>query len=140
MRPWSRQLRHAGGALGTLVAVGCAPPIPDGGFDAPDPASHIYAAVGVAERWNSTEPPEARIRPPKTTLQNLVVMLQSSDPAARLISGDTLKLVTGRDFGFKASASPPVRFEAAARWRTWVDTLPDETPTTEATAGRGTSP
>ena len=68
------------------------------------------------------------------------MMLQSSDPAARLISGDTLKLVTGRDFGFKASASPPVRFEAAARWRTWVDTLPDETRTTEVTARRGTSP
>ncbi|MHC4792693.1 MAG: hypothetical protein ACYTDE_00170 [Planctomycetota bacterium] len=129
------KLRWLGGVLGTLVAVGCAPPIPDGGFDAADPASRIYAAVGVAERWNSTQPPEARVRPPKTTLQHLVVMLQSSDPAARLIAGDTLKLVTSRDFGFHPSASPPTRNEAVQRWRTWVDTLPDETQKTAPQGG-----
>lgn len=148
MPPWGRQLRSAGGVLGILLAIGCAPPIPDGGFDAPDPSSRIYAAVEVAQRWNSTEPPEARVRPPKATLQHLVVMLQSSDPAARLIAGDTLKLVTERDFGFDASASPPVRFQAMERWRTWVDTLPDETAdttntantaSTEAAGARGTS-
>lgn len=130
----STQRRCLAGVLGTLVAVGCAPPVPDGGFDGPDPSSRIYAAVAVAERWNSTEPPEDRARPPKTTLQHLVVMLQSSDPAARLIAGDTLRLVTGRDFGFDPSAGPPARFEAVERWRAWVDTLPEESASPNGTA------
>lgn len=135
-----RQLRHAGGVLGTLLAAGCAPPVPDGGFDAPDPASRIYAAVEVAQRWNSTQPPDARIRPAKTTLQHLVVMLQSSDPAARLIAGDTLTLVTGRDFGFDPSGTAPARFEAVERWRAWVDALPDETVDSKSAPPEGTAP
>lgn len=135
----SAQLRRLGGVLGTLIVVGCAPPIPNGGFDAPDPASRIYAAVEVAKRWNSTQPPEARVRPPKATLQHLVVMLQSSDPAARLIAGDTLELVTGREFGFDPSGSPPARAEAAARWRVWVETLPDEATTSIAEPPAGTT-
>ncbi len=57
-------------------------------------------------------------------------MLQSSDPAARLIAGDTLKLVTGRDFGFGASDTPPTRFEAVERWRAWVEALPADEPVT----------
>ena len=97
-------------------------------------------AVGVAERWNATTPPEARVRPPKKTLQHLVVMLQSSDPAARLIAGETLKLVTGRNFGFDPSGSTPTRFEAVERWRAWVDSLPDETPPAKTADPGGTAP
>ncbi|MAB73038.1 MAG: hypothetical protein CMJ54_11095 [Planctomycetaceae bacterium] len=140
MPRWSTQLRSLSGVLAALTALGCAPPIPDGGFDAPDPASRIYAAVGVAERWNATTPPEARVRPPKKTLQHLVVMLQSSDPAARLIAGETLKLVTGRNFGFDPSGSTPTRFEAVERWRAWVDSLPDETPPAKTADPGGTAP
>ena len=140
MPRWSTQLRSLSGVLATLTALGCAPPIPDGGFDAPDPASRIYAAVGVAKRWNSTTPPESRVRPPKKTLQHLVVMLQSSDPVARLIAGDTLKLVTGRNFGFDPSGATPARFEAVERWRAWVDTLPDETAPAKTVDLGGTAP
>ena len=73
------------GAAVLVLLTGCAPPIPDGGFNAPDPASRLYAAAQVAANWSSIQPPEDRKRPPIATLQQLVVMLESSDPAERLV-------------------------------------------------------
>jgi hypothetical protein len=116
-------IRIGGAALLLLLLTGCAPPIPDGGFNAPDPASRIYAAARVAEEWSSTTPPEDRIRPSIATLQQLVVMLESSDPAERLVASETLRMVTGEDFNYEASAPLPERFLAVNRWRAWVDSL-----------------
>ena len=116
-------IRHGGAALLLLLLTGCAPPIPDGGFDAPDPASRIYAAVRVADKWSSITPPQDRSRPSIATLQQLVVMLESSDPAERLVASETLRMVTGEDFDYEASAPLPERFLAVNRWRAWVDSL-----------------
>ncbi|MDA1025383.1 MAG: hypothetical protein O3A19_03040 [Planctomycetota bacterium] len=110
-----------GGAAFVLLLAGCAPPIPDGGFDAPDPASRLYAAARVAANWSSTQPPDARRPPPIATLRQLVVMLESSDPAERLVASETLQMVTGEDFGYEPSAPLPERFLAVNRWRAWVD-------------------
>jgi hypothetical protein len=115
--------RLLGGAAGLILLAACAPPVPDGGFNAPDPASRIYAAAGVAADWASTEPPEARRRPAIGTLRHLVVMLESSDPAERLVAAETLRMVTGEDFDYEASAAAPIRFLAVNRWRAWVDSL-----------------
>lgn len=93
----------------------CAPPVPSGGFGAPDPASRIYAAVGVAEEFDQTG-----VRPDETTLENLVKMLVSADPAERFIAGNTLQLVTGQDLGFDASAPFAERTAAAERWADWI--------------------
>ncbi len=107
-------------ALGAaLTATGCAPPIPDGGFDAPDPASRIYAAVRVASEFERTG-----IRPDRTTLQNLVIMLASSDPATRFVASETLQRIAGTDLGYHPSAPLPERTLAADRWRAWVEALP----------------
>jgi hypothetical protein len=95
-----------GGAAFVLLLAGCAPPIPDGGFDA---------------NWSSTQPPDARRPPPIATLRQLVVMLESSDPAERLVASETLQMVTGEDFGYEPSAPLPERFLAVNRWRAWVD-------------------
>ena len=126
--------RLLGGTAGLILLAGCAPPVPDGGFNAPDPASRIYAAADVAADWASTEPPEARRRPAIGTLRELVVMLQSSDPAERLVAAETLRMVTGEDFGFDASAAAPIRFLAVNRWRAWVDSL---APATSSSRGPG---
>ncbi len=107
-------------ALGAaLTSTGCAPPIPDGGFDAPDPASRIYAAVRVAADFERTG-----IRPDRTTLEDLVVMLASSDPATRFIASQTLREIAGTDLGYHPSAPLPERTLAADRWRAWVEALP----------------
>jgi hypothetical protein len=107
-------------ALGAvLTSTGCAPPIPDGGFDAPDPASRIYAAVRVAADFERTG-----IRPDRTILEDLVVMLASSDPATRFIASQTLQEIAGTDLGYHPSAPLPERMLAADRWRAWVEALP----------------
>ena len=106
--------------LGGLTA--CAPPIPSGGFDAPDSASRIYAAVRVAAAFGETG-----ARPDQATLRDLVQMLLSTDPAERLVAGDTLELVTGEDLGFDASDPLVRRLAAADRWAAWVvDSTPDD--------------
>ena len=93
----------------------CAPPIPSGGFQAPDPASRIYAAVQVASDFGRTQ-----VRPDRDTLKNLIEMLLSSDAAERLVAGDTLKLVTGVDLGYDPSAPLVERVAEVQRWRAWL--------------------
>ena len=51
-------------------------------------------------------------------------MLESSDPAERMVASETLQMVTGKDFGYEASDPRPERFLAVNRWRSWVDSLP----------------
>lgn len=112
-----------------LLGWGCAPPIPSGGFQGPDPASRIYAAVGVAQEFQRTGE-----EPPPAILRDLVQMLVSADPAERLVASDTLRLVTDRNFGYLPYAPLPERRVAAERWSKWVDSLtPDATSGTSAT-------
>ena len=101
------------------AATSCAPPIPSGGFSAADPASRIYAAVQVAADYQRTG-----IGPSRLTLQNLIEMLLSADPAERLVAGDTLKLVTGTDLGYDASAPLVERQAAIQRWKAWLQETP----------------
>ena len=126
-------MRRSSSIFGVISAVmagwisACAPPIPSGGFDSPDPASRIYAAVGVAEQFEKDG-----VRPDVATLENLIRLLNSSDPAARLVAGDTLRLVTGVNLGFQASAPLSERMVATQRWVRWVKALaspsnPEET-------------
>lgn len=101
-----------------MSVASCAPPVPSGGFDAPDPASRIYAAVNVAEQFEKDG-----IRPDLATLQDLIRMLASADPAARLVAGDTLRMVAGVNFGYQASAPLAERVAATNRWIRWADAL-----------------
>ena len=97
----------------------CAPPVPSGGFQAPDPASRIYAAVQVASDYGRTQVP-----PDRATLKNLIEMLLSSDPAERLIAIDTLNLVTGVDLGYDPSAPLVERVAKVQRWKAWLEETP----------------
>lgn len=111
-----------------VLGWGCAPPIPDGGFRAPDPASRIYAAIGVAQEFQRTGE-----EPAKPILRDLVEMLISADPAERLVASDTLRLVTGQNFGYLPYAPMPERRMAAERWTTWVQQQPSP-PSSEASS------
>lgn len=98
-----------------FLGWGCAPPIPSGGFEGPDPASRIYAAAEVAKTYQATG-----VEPTHAALRHLVTMLVSSDPAERLVAVDTLRLVTGRSFGYRPYDPLSERRMAADRWSTWI--------------------
>ena len=102
-----------------MMLLGCAPPIPVGNFQGPDPASRIYAAVGVARSFERDG-----VQPDRATLEDLIQMLPSADPAERLVAADTLRLVTGVDLGFRASDPLPLRVAATDRWVRWARALP----------------
>ena len=108
-----------------FLGWGCAPPIPSGGFNAPDPASRIYAAVAVAQQFERTG-----ALPDHAVLEDLVAMLISADPAERLVASDTLRLVTGQNFGYLPYAPMPERRVAANRWADWVRDPPVGTSST----------
>ena len=97
----------------------CAPPVPSGGFGAPDPASRIYAAVQVASDYGRTQ-----TQPDRSTLQDLIEMLLSSDPAERLVARNTLELVTGGDLGYDPSAPLVERVAEVQRWKEWLQETP----------------
>lgn len=59
-------------------------------------------------------------------------MLLSTDPAERLIAGDTLRMVCGIDMGFDPSASIEKRAAAIDRWMEWVERLPEDPLSMEA--------
>ena len=65
------------------------------------------------------------VQPGRLTVQNLIEMLLSADPAERLVAGDTLKLVTGTDLGYDASAPLVERQAAIQRWKAWLEETPD---------------
>ncbi len=101
------------------MPLGCAPPIPVGNFHSPDPASRIYAAVEVARGFERDG-----VQPDRGTLEELIQMLPSADPAERLVAADTLRLVTGVDLGYRASDPLPLRAAATDRWVRWTRSLP----------------
>ena len=49
----------------------------------------------------------------------LITMLNSQDPAERMIASDALKRLTGQTLGYDFADPEPVRYEAIARWRAW---------------------
>ena len=105
---------------GCLGLAGCAPPIPDGGFDAPDPASRAYALIRLVRSYRGPEATHQGI-PPARELEPVVAMLDSADPMNRFLASEALRDLTGEDLGYEPTAALPVRALAARRWQAWVD-------------------
>lgn len=110
--------------LASTVLLGCAPPIPDGGFDAPDPASRAYALVRLVRTYRGPEATQTGT-PPKAELAQVVEMLDSSDPMERFLASDALRELTGQQMGYQPAAPLPVRAVAVNRWKTWLQSQPD---------------
>jgi len=87
-----------------LCASACAPPVRTGGFDAPDPASRLYAIERAARERDMDAIPR------------LVESLDHDDPAVRLAAIEALRLLTGETRGYDCSADPMERRAAIARW------------------------
>jgi hypothetical protein len=90
-----------------LTGAGCAPPVSQGGYDAPDPASRTYAMQRTVR--TDDDSPE--------TLRRVVELLDSDDPAVRMMAISTLEHLTGETLGYRYHAS---RSERDAAIRDWV--------------------
>ncbi len=87
-----------------LLAVSCAPPVSKGGFDAPDPASRIYATRRAAESGDVAATPR------------IVELLDSDDPAVRMTAIAALQKLWGETYGYRYDDPPYVREAAVKRW------------------------
>lgn len=101
----------------------CAPPIPDGGFGAPDPASRLYALVELIRTYRGPEATSSGT-PPRHLLEPVVAMLASDDPASRFMAMEALRSLTGVAMGFDPAAPVAERAPAIQKWKQWVEALP----------------
>ena len=103
----------------TFALMSCAPPIPSGNFDAPDPASRTYALVNLVREYRGPEATNTGT-PPAEELKPVVAMLLSSDPMERFMAIEALRDLTGQDLGYNPSDPLPVRAMGVERWRAWI--------------------
>ena len=118
---------------GCLGLAGCAPPIPDGGFNAPDPASRAYALIDLVRSYRGPDALHHGI-PPARELEPVVAMLDSADPMNRFLASEALRELTGEDLGYDPAAAFAVRAIAARRWQAWVDDRRNQERTGESNA------
>lgn len=95
----------ASGAVIALRAGGCVP-IPKG-FDSPEPAARIEAAVDAAATGE------------KGAIPDLIALLDSDDPATRLVAIGSLERLTGQTLGYHYAAPERERDAAVERWVEW---------------------
>ncbi|MBL8764017.1 MAG: HEAT repeat domain-containing protein [Phycisphaerae bacterium] len=91
--------------LGGSLA-GCASPGADG-FHESEPGARIDAAIEASRKMDPSAVPE------------LIEMLDSDDPAARLVAINALGRLTGETHGYDHAAPEDERREAVARWQGW---------------------
>lgn len=89
-----------------VLAGGCAQQPPKG-FDSPEPAERMHAAVAAAKDGDQSAIPE------------LIELLASDDPATRMVSILTLQRLTGQTMGYDYAAGQPDREIAIQRWVAW---------------------
>lgn len=89
-----------------LVGAGCSSPAR--GFASADPGARLDAAVDAAARKDRSSIPE------------LIKLLDSDDPAARLVAINTLHRLTGTTNGYDYAAPEAERREAVDRWVAWA--------------------
>lgn len=85
--------------------VACAePPISEGGFDAADPGSKLYAITRAGQRQDASAIP------------NLIQQLDSDDAAVRMYAIGALHRITGERKGYVYYAPQTDRDAAIERW------------------------
>lgn len=99
-------MRRAAVPLSAMVMLvtGCAAPARQANFDSIDPSERSAAAAKAASEGDRAAVPD------------LIVMLDSSDPAARMVAIAALERITGQRLGYEATAELAARNEAVDRW------------------------
>ena len=90
-----------------LLASGCSTPKEEPSLTAHDP--HAQNAW-IANAVNSGD---------WTAVPGLIELLDSSDPAERLVAIGALRSITGQDHGYRIADPPALRGQAADRWTDW---------------------
>ncbi|MEL7474236.1 MAG: hypothetical protein AAGK04_13040 [Planctomycetota bacterium] len=96
---------------GLFAAAGCyAPPDPD--FNSPEPIARVDAALVAAGGGGGDQGSEERV-------PELIELLGSDDPLARMVAIRTLERLTGQTLGYEHDAADLERRRAADRWAQW---------------------
>jgi HEAT repeat protein len=97
------------GVLMTAAAAltGCANPDTAVGFHEQNPAARIRAIRQAAATGD------------RSAIPDLIDLLESDDPAERVLSIRTLQGMTGQTLGYDHSAPLEERREAVRRWSAW---------------------
>lgn len=93
--------------LGALAVGGCGGPAFEAGFRSVDPQERT-AALLESVRTDDGE-----------SIPDLIIMLESGDPAQRMLAADALRRLTGEDLGYRHYDPPAARAIAADAWRRW---------------------
>jgi len=88
--------------------AGCGPVVTPS-FDSPEPAARNAAIVQAAETRD------------KGSVGDLVKMLDSDDPATRVLAIRTLERITGETLGYDPHADATARAIATRKWHAWQD-------------------
>ena len=91
-------------AVAPLWVVSCGPSATEGGFDSANPAARMYAIEQAARQGD------------QTAIRDIIELLDSDDPAVRLMAITTLERLTGQTYGYRHYDSTLERREAIARW------------------------
>jgi hypothetical protein len=97
-------------AVMACLIAGCARP--PGGFDSPEPAARLYAVTEAARTDD------------RAAIPSLVALLDSDDPAVRMLSIRTLERLTGQTLGYDHAAPEWERRDAVGRWIDWYRSQP----------------
>ncbi len=110
--------RVAAGILAVLLAplAGCFGPGLHAGFDAPDSAARLHAAAQAARTED------------RSSIPRLIDLLESDDPAERLVAIAALERLTGTRRAYDHAAPRHERREAVAAWRAWGASAPSGGP------------
>ncbi|MBI1338534.1 MAG: hypothetical protein GC164_16445 [Phycisphaera sp.] len=89
----------------TWLCACSAPPASEGGFDSDNPASQLYAITRAGQTRDRSAVPE------------LVPLLDSDDPAVRMMSIEALECITGQRLGYNPYGTWSERREATEQWQ-----------------------
>lgn len=108
------EIRDQFRGMAAMVAIGAAAimsgcfPTAKKGFDSPDNALRIDAAVHAAESSDTRAVPD------------LVRLLDSDDPATRLVAIRSLEKITGTTLGYDHAGTASAREAGVQRWQAWL--------------------
>jgi hypothetical protein len=123
IRPRAGELRLLAAAV-LLVAAACESGRARPDFSSPAPIDRT-AAIEQAVRRHRPQPGkpwQSNLADPsfRSDLAWIVVMLQSSDPAVRLLAIESLDALVGQRLGYDAADPLPLRAAAVERWVGWL--------------------
>jgi len=105
------------------MAAGCGQPSMTGGFDAPNPAAKMHATVQAARTGD------------RGAIVHIVELLDSDDPAVRLLAINALRRLTGETHGYEFDAPLDERDAAIRRWVHAVRPVADQSEVIAPKAG-----